>query len=76
MIKMYYKCEKISKLYFKVRKGRKMDENIYKKVKDKLLNRIEISENDLRYIKLNANRFKNIKFIKKRKAKGKWLTQK
>lgn len=53
-----------------------MDENIYKKVKDKLLNGIEISENDLRYIKLNANRFKNIKFIKKRKAKGKWLTQK
>ena len=32
-----------------------MDENIYKKVKDKLLNGIEISENDLRYIKLNAN---------------------
>ena len=53
-----------------------MDENIYKKVKDKLLNGIEISENDLRYIKLNANRFKNIKFIKKRKAKKKWLTQK
>ena len=46
-----------------------MDDNIYKKVKDKLLNGIEISENDLRYIKLNANRFKNIKFIKKRKAK-------
>ena len=53
-----------------------MDENIYKKVKDKLLNGIEISENDLRYIKLNANRFKNVKFIKKRKAKKKWLTQK
>ena len=53
-----------------------MDDNIYKKVKDKLLNRIEISENDLRYIKLNANRFKNIKFIKRRKAKKKWLTQK
>lgn len=49
-----------------------MDENIYKKVKDKLLNGIEISENDLRYIKLNANRFKNIKFKKKRKAKKKW----
>ena len=49
-----------------------MDENTYKKVKDKLLNGIEISENDLRYIKLNANRFKNIKFIKKRKAKKKW----
>ena len=53
-----------------------MDDNIYKKVKDKLLNGIEISENDLRYIKLNANRFKNVKFIKKRKAKKKWLTQK
>ena len=53
-----------------------MDENIYKKVKDKLLNGIEISENDLRYIKLNANWFKNIKFIKRRKAKKKWLTQK
>ena len=49
-----------------------MDENIYKKVKDKLLNGIEISENDLRYIKLNANRFKSIKFIKKKKAKRKW----
>ena len=53
-----------------------MDENIYKKVKDKLLNGIEISENDLRYIKLNANWFKNIKFIKRRTAKKKWLTQK
>lgn len=53
-----------------------MDDNIYKKVKDKLLNGIEISENDLRYIKLNANRFKNIKFIKKRKAKKKWQTPK
>ena len=53
-----------------------MDDNIYKQVKDKLLNGIEISENDLRYIKLNANRFKNIKFIKRRKAKKKWLTQK
>ena len=53
-----------------------MDENIYKKVKDKLLNGIEMSENDLRYIKLNANRFKNIKFIKKRKAKKKWLMRK
>ena len=51
-----------------------MDENIYKKVKDKLLNGIEISENDLRYIKLNAN-FKNIKFIKKRKAKRKCLKE-
>ena len=52
-----------------------MDENIYKKVKDKLLNGIEISENDLRYIKLNANRFKNIKFIKKMKAKRKCLKE-
>ena len=52
-----------------------MDENIYKKVKDKLLNGIEISENDLRYIKLNANRFKNIKFIKRRKAKRRCLKE-
>ena len=53
-----------------------MDENIYKKVKDKLLNGIEISNRDFEFMKLNANLFKNIKFIKKRKANRKWLTQK
>ena len=52
-----------------------MDENVLERIKARLLSGIEISENDLRYIKLNANRFKNIKFIKRRKAKRKCLKE-
>ena len=53
-----------------------MDENILKKIKIRLLSGIEVNESDFNFMKLNANLFKGIKFIKKRKAKKKWLTQK
>ena len=53
-----------------------MDENILEKIKIRLLSGIEVNESDFNFMKLNANLFKNIKFIKKRKAKKRWLTQK
>ena len=53
-----------------------MDENVLEKIKIRLLSGIEVNESDFNFMKLNANLFKNIKFIKKRKAKNKWLTQK
>lgn len=53
-----------------------MDENVFEKVKIRLLSGIEINDSDFNFMRLNANLFKNIKFIKKRKAKKKWLTQK
>ena len=53
-----------------------MDENILEKIKIRLLSGIEVNESDFNFMKLNANLFKNIKFIKKRKAKKKWLTRK
>ena len=46
-----------------------MDENVLEKIKIRLLNGIEINDSDFNFMKLNANLFKNIKFIKKRKAK-------
>lgn len=49
-----------------------MDENVLEKVKIRLLSGIEINDNDFNFMKLNANLFKDIKFIKKRKAKKKW----
>ena len=49
-----------------------MDENVLEKVKIRLLSGIEINDSDFNFMKLNANLFKNIKFIKKRKAKKKW----
>ena len=49
-----------------------MDENVLEKVKIRLLSGIEISNRDFNFMKLNANLFKDIKFIKKRKAKKKW----
>ena len=49
-----------------------MDENILEKIKIRLLSGIEVNESDFNFMKLNANLFKNIKFIKKRKAKKKW----
>ena len=42
-------------------------EKTLKRIKEKILSNIEV---------LNANLFKSIKFIKKRKAKRKWLTRK
>ena len=49
-----------------------MDENVLKKIKIRLLSGIEVNESDFNFMKLNANLFKSIKFIKKRKAKKKW----
>lgn len=49
-----------------------MDENVLEKIKIRLLSGIEINDSDFNFMKLNANLFKNIKFIKKRKAKKKW----
>jgi len=53
-----------------------MDENVLEKIKIRLLSGIEVNESDFNFMKLNANLFKNIKFVKKRKAKKKWLTRK
>ena len=49
-----------------------MDENVLEKIKIRLLSGIEVNESDFNFMKLNANLFKGIKFIKKRKAKKKW----
>ena len=48
---------------------------IVKRIKEKILKN-EISDKDFEFAKLNANLFKGIKFIKKRKARKKWLTRK
>ena len=53
-----------------------MDENVLEKIKIRLLSGIEVNDSDFNFMKLNANLFKGIKFIKKRKAKKKWLTRK
>jgi len=53
-----------------------MDENVLEKIKIRLLSGIEVNKSDFNFMKLNANLFKGIKFIKKRKAKKKWLTRK
>ena len=52
-----------------------MDENILEKIKIRLLSGIEVNESDFNFMKLNANLFEGIKFIKKRKAKKKWLKE-
>lgn len=52
-----------------------MDENVLEKIKIRLLSGIEVNDSDFNFMKLNANLFKNIKFIKKRKAKKKWLKE-
>ena len=52
-----------------------MDENVSEKIKIRLLSGIEVNESDFNFMKLNANLFKNIKFIKKRKAKRKCLKE-
>ena len=53
-----------------------MDENVSEKIKIRLLSGIEVNESDFNFMKLNANLFKGIKFIKKRKVRKKWLTRK
>ena len=51
-------------------------EKTFKRIKEKILCNIEVSRREFDFMKLNANLFKSIKFIKKRKAKKKWLTRK
>ena len=46
------------------------------RIKANILLNTEMSKREFEFTKLNANLFKDIKFIKKRKAKKKWLTQK
>ena len=47
-------------------------DNVLEKIKIRLLSGIEVNGSDFNFMKLNANLFKGIKFIKKRKAKKKW----
>ena len=51
-------------------------EIIVERIKANILLNTEISKREFEFTKLNADLFKDIKFIKKRKAKKKWLTQK
>ena len=55
-----------------------MDEKeiIVKRIKANILLNTEMSKREFEFTKLNADLFKDIKFIKKRKAKKEWLTQK
>ena len=50
-------------------------DNVLEKIKIRLLSGIEINESDFNFMKLNANLFKGIKFIKKRKARKKCLKE-
>ena len=50
-------------------------EKTFKRIKEKILSNIEVSRREFDFMKLNANLFKSIKFIKKRKAKNKWLKE-
>ena len=47
-------------------------EIIVKRIKANILLNTEMSKREFEFAKLNANLFKDIKFIKKRKAKRKW----
>ena len=51
-------------------------EIIVERIKANILLNTEMSKREFEFAKLNANLFKDIKFIKKRKTKKKWLTQK
>ena len=53
-----------------------MDGNVLERIKARLLSGIKVNDSDFNFMKLNANLFKNVKFIKKRKAKRKWQTPK
>ena len=46
------------------------------RIKANILLNTEMSKREFEFTKLNANLFKDIKFIKKRKARKKWLTRK
>jgi len=51
-------------------------EIIVERIKANILLNTEMSKREFEFTKLNADLFKDIKFIKKRKTKRKWLTQK
>ena len=51
-------------------------EIIVERIKANILLNTEMNNREFEFTKLNADLFKDIKFIKKRKAKRKWLTQK
>ena len=51
-------------------------EKTFKRIKEKILCNTEMSKREFEITKHNADLFKDIKFIKKRKAKKKWLTRK
>ena len=51
-------------------------EIIVKRIKESILCNTEMNKREFEFTKLNADLFKDIKFIKKRKTKRKWLTQK
>ena len=55
-----------------------MDEKEIKveRIKASILLNTEMNKREFEFAKLNADLFKSIKFIKKRKAKKKWLTRK
>ena len=50
-------------------------EIIVKRIKESILCNTEMNNRDFEFAKLNANLFKDIKFIKKRKAKRKCLRE-
>ena len=52
-----------------------MDENVLERIKARLLSGIKVNDSDFNFMKLNANLFDDIKFIKKRKAKIKCLKE-
>ena len=51
-------------------------EKTVKRIKEKILHNAEMNNREFEFTKLNADLFKDIKFIKKRKARKKWLTRK
>lgn len=57
--------------------GEKMEEKEIKvkRIKANILYNTEMSNREFEFTKLNAVLFKDIKFIKKRKAKKKWLKE-
>lgn len=59
----------------KLENGGKMDENVLERIKARLLSGIKVNDSDFNFMKLNANLFKNIKFIKRRKAKRRCLKE-
>ena len=52
-----------------------MREDVVKKIKKRLLEGNEVRANDFDIMKVNAELFAGIKFVKKRKVSIKWLMQ-